>query len=313
MSFRVQVWQAVSVLLVAACSQPSGRSADDGGSASFIHACASESKAVCNGTLEVPLRWDDPNGAKIKVAFRKIPRSDLTQPSLGTVFGAVGGPASIIGYETIDFQPILQEGAFARRDFLVMDYRGFGLSTPLTCPQLNPQTPTAGNVAACAASLGESATAFYTANAVRDLRAVLDALQIDKIDLFGFSFGTRFGQAFALRYPERLRTLTLDSPARPDLSLVGTPSAIYSDLADLCTATAGCSVTQDAIRNLYGNVKARGLSLPTLGLLIDNASDVSLARELVAAMTAYLATDQAPLTRLVSELNKATSYANQNC
>jgi pimeloyl-ACP methyl ester carboxylesterase len=50
-----------------------------------------------------------------------------------------------------------------------------------------------------------------TANAARDLAAVLHALGIGPIDLYGDSYGTWFSQTFASRYPSLLHSVTLDA------------------------------------------------------------------------------------------------------
>ena len=46
---------------------------------------------------------------------------------------------------------------------------------------------------------------------VGDIVAVLDALQISEVDYYGDSYGTYVGQVFAARYPNRLRSIILDS------------------------------------------------------------------------------------------------------
>ena len=52
---------------------------------------------------------------------------------------------------------------------------------------------------------------FYSTNlAADDLAAVLDALDIARIDLYGDSYGSYFSQVFALRHANRLRSLVLD-------------------------------------------------------------------------------------------------------
>ena len=65
--------------------------------------------------------------------------------------------------------------------------------------------------ASAARSLVRASDLYGTAFAADDLALVLDALEIDKIDLYGDSYGTFFGQAFAVRHGDRLRTLVLDS------------------------------------------------------------------------------------------------------
>src|SRR5207244_3266252 len=42
------------------------------------------------------------------------------------------------------------------------------------------------------------------------LAAILEALSLGRIDLYGDSYGSYFAQVFALRHPQRLRSLVLD-------------------------------------------------------------------------------------------------------
>ena len=52
---------------------------------------------------------------------------------------------------------------------------------------------------------------FYsTALAADDLAALLDALAIERVNLYGDSYGTYFAQVFGLRHPGRVRSLVLD-------------------------------------------------------------------------------------------------------
>jgi len=45
-----------------------------------------------------------------------------------------------------------------------------------------------------------------TALATDDMVAVLDRLGVDRIDLYGDSYGTFFAQSFAVNHPDRVRT-----------------------------------------------------------------------------------------------------------
>jgi hypothetical protein len=71
---------------------PSG-SPPNGASAAGTHECA-EATERCDGTLEVPLVWDDPDAEKITVGFSWYPRTDQSRPARGTVFVNPGGPAA---------------------------------------------------------------------------------------------------------------------------------------------------------------------------------------------------------------------------
>ena len=52
---------------------------------------------------------------------------------------------------------------------------------------------------------------YTTANAARDVALLLRRLATGKVDFYGDSYGTFFGQAFTARYARMLRSVTLDS------------------------------------------------------------------------------------------------------
>jgi pimeloyl-ACP methyl ester carboxylesterase len=54
---------------------------------------------------------------------------------------------------------------------------------------------------------------------VADLEAVRKAIGADTINLVGVSYGTRMAQQYALRHPQHVRTITLDSPVPNTLGL----------------------------------------------------------------------------------------------
>lgn len=109
------------------------------------------------------------------------------------------------------FDPLMD-----RRDLLIVDNRGTGDSGAINCPALQSYVgKQVDNVGACGQQLSDAADDYATGNAVEDMVAVLDSLGIAKVNLYGDSYGTFFGQTFATRHPERIRTVTLDA-AYPD-------------------------------------------------------------------------------------------------
>jgi len=161
------------------------------------------------GTLPRPL---DPAGAvsgTVPIYFEYYPHT-AASPAAGTLVAAQGGP----GYPTTDSRADYLElyGPLrASYDVLLMDYRGTGRSGAIDCKELQ-RAPrlTEANYGACGRSLGRAAPLYSTALAADDLAGLLDALGIERIGLYGNSFGTYFAQVFALRHPERLGSLVLD-------------------------------------------------------------------------------------------------------
>ncbi len=170
------------------------------------------------GHIVVPLRRADPGLGKTRVGFALRPRSDRRQPSLGTIFAVDGGP----GYASTAAEYVRSVGAalaplLRRRELVFFDERGTGTSGAVDCPPLQRATVQEYiAIGQCANRLGASYAAYTTAEAARDMDAVRAALGHGRILLYGDSYGTLLGQAYAARFPRRLRGLILDSPYPAD-------------------------------------------------------------------------------------------------
>jgi pimeloyl-ACP methyl ester carboxylesterase len=209
-------------LLVALVLAPSAEAAER---PHFLRCQDAAAGARC-GSVRVPLDRLDPAGRKIRIGFELYRRRDRSQNPLGTLVDVEGGP----GYSTTDSRDSflgLSRPLMNRRDLLLVDARGTGLSGPLDCralrSSLNRYVRRAGR---CARQLGPRVDRYNTRASVDDLADVLDALRIAKVDLYGDSYGSYFGEAFAVHHPTRLRSLVLDGT----YPLPGTDPA-YGDLA----------------------------------------------------------------------------------
>lgn len=277
------------------------------------------------GTLERPL---DPLGVvpgSVPVYFEYYPHS-AAEPALGTLVATEGGP----GYPATESRGsylALYRPLRGTHDVLLMDNRGTGRSGAVNCPELQ-RAPllTLANVAACGRLLGARAPLYSTTLASDDLAAVLDALGIGRIDLYGDSYGTFFAQVFAVRHPARLRSLVLDG-AYP---LGGKEYAWYPAYAPAmrdkfnlacqrspaCRAYPGTSMShiEPALRQLRAHpfrAQAQDISGKLQHFTAD-ATQLALVlfagaparasiREADAAARAFVAGDQQPLLRLMAE------------
>jgi pimeloyl-ACP methyl ester carboxylesterase len=103
------------------------------------------------------------------------------------------GPPLLVVHGTFGSGPAFAALARAmpNRRLLLIDRPGFGLST----------------------AVGYRADTF--GRVIADLeRAVLDKLDIDRVDVVGHSIGDVFALRFALHHPERVRRVVLLAPAR---------------------------------------------------------------------------------------------------
>src|SRR5688500_798174 len=100
-----------------------------------FHRCRDAAAGARCGHVSVPLDRLAPAGERIRIGFELYRRRDRGRPALGTIVGVEGGP----GYSTTDSRDYFLELArplMGRRDLLLVDARGTGLSGPLDCPAL---------------------------------------------------------------------------------------------------------------------------------------------------------------------------------
>jgi pimeloyl-ACP methyl ester carboxylesterase len=258
----------------------------------------------------------DPAGqvpGTVDVHFAYLPHRDGRRPSSGLVVAAEGGP----GYGSIGsreaYRAMLGE-LLATRDLLVVDNRGTGLSAAIDCPALQREpTTSVAAITACGGQLGDAADLYGSGLAADDLAAILDALHVARIDLYGDSYGTFFSQAFAGRHPDRLRSLVLDSayPVTGGSPWYAAEAPAVRDAFDgACTHSLTCrdlpGTSMQRIGRLLAALRAHGrdgLTPADLAFVMYAAGlDIAAYRELDASARAYLdRRDDAPLVRLVRE------------
>ncbi len=233
-------------------------------------------------------------------------RNGTRRPVMLLVQGGPGGSSTAIGEPARSALSQTLRG----EDLLTIDLRGSGFSTPFPC--------TGGTL--CPAATND-ARWFSTAVSADDVAAVLDALGIDQVDLYGVSYGGYFAQVFATRHSDRIRSLVLDSPAYwegtpwPDARL----AAALGALRDACRRSKCASDPVADIRSLMASLNsdepASDASSPSFAVLrhdfvIRAIPDLvrfigrapSLARDMPAALDAAVhrtPPDFDPLDRLI--------------
>ena len=172
-----------------------------------LRPCA-DAPAYC-GSIE---RAFDPKGSiagHTSIHFEYYPHTSSGE-AIGVLVATEGGP----GYPATGsrdeylalFKPLLRQ-----RDLIIMDNRGTGQSGAVDCHELQTAEKwTIELTAACGDSLGARAPLYSTAYAADDLAAILEALHVRQVDLYGDSYGTYFAQVFVLRHSDLLRSVVLD-------------------------------------------------------------------------------------------------------
>lgn len=271
--------------------------------------------------------WD-PTGrvpGDLSVGFAFRPATDAAQPALGTLVPREGGP----GYSTTGTGPdyaAMYGPLLDRRNLLLVDQRGTGLTAAIGCPTLQDLTGSyAPAAAACAARLGPRFDLYGTALSADDLSAVITALGLGPVDLYGDSYGTFFSQVFLGRHPGQLRSVVLDSayPTYGETAWYPTQTAAMDSSFDkVCARTPSCAAlggsTIGRLRRLLAVVRRAPIPATATGadgrfhrVEIDGPELVMVAfgatfgsptyREFDPAIRAALAGDPAPMARLIAE------------
>jgi pimeloyl-ACP methyl ester carboxylesterase len=215
-----------------------------------LGACKGVSKALearC-GSVSVPVDRADPGLGTTSIGFAVVPRRDAGRPSLGTLVGPGGPGTSLIDKATqvvATFAPLMD-----RRDLVLVDPRGTGRSDPIACRSLadvalgfTPHAQMSAAIGACGRELGPRAGAYGNAAVADDLDAVRAALGIERLDLFGASYGTYLMTVYAGRHPEHVRSVVLDAgyPIAYDAWGLDKLAAARRGVRLICARTRACS------------------------------------------------------------------------
>ena len=192
-------------------------------------------------TLAAPGGLKGPEGHN-DIALRVVWVPGLNvRPGTPPLFLLAGGP----GQGAIEsFPPLLGARGDLRRgqDVVLMDQRGTGESTPLSCLGTGGESDKSGSAgkslaerlaqagdlslareeaSRCLHHLGHhyDLTRFSTADAAHDIERVRMALGLDSIDIMAASYGTRLALRYISFYGSRVRAAVLDGVAPPEMLL----------------------------------------------------------------------------------------------
>ncbi|MBB5956845.1 pimeloyl-ACP methyl ester carboxylesterase [Saccharothrix tamanrassetensis] len=226
--------------------------------------------------VTVPADWARPAGPKTTLRLAKLPARQHKQ---GTVFVNLGGPGEQIAYLP-HVKDALADLA-ASFDVVLADPRGFGGSSGITCPVPSPQRAeyvfddqetfdryraenhTFGT--RCTEAAGPLAGNLNSWQVARDMDAMRAALGERKLNYYGNSYGTVFGQAYAEFFPDRVGRFYLDSVFdHTNRSLVDWVGAKASAdernlhrMAEWCSGDAQCALHGRDVLRVWTEVLAR--------------------------------------------------------
>jgi len=271
-------------------------------------------------TLEVPVDWDDPDGATIDLA---VVRRMATGPSLGPLLVNPGGPGAS-GVQWLSATSAF-DGLNEQFDLVSWDPRGVGDSTRLDCGgvggpdgiEAHRASPIGAEAAtnldlvaemagACALGSPELVANMGTDQTVGDMEAIRVAMGSEQISFMGFSYGTYLGLAYAERFGPRLRAMVLDGVVDPALTL---QELLAAQLAGMEPFVDAITTTADGT-NLFDQAAATpGVDPAVLSFAAITATyDPSLPSVLRQALTAAIAGDSTGLRTLANRYWSAASF-----
>jgi pimeloyl-ACP methyl ester carboxylesterase len=188
------------------------------------------------GTVQVPLDYDEPNGATISLAVVRLPAGAPAR-RIGSLFVNPGGPGGsgvdfVVFAGRFLFPPVVSD----RFDIVGFDPRGVARSTQLRCfgtlrqqfPLMSPfPFPVSEEEEAqwiendrrfneaCEQRGGRIAHHMSTANVARDLDQLRQAVGDAQLTYYGVSYGSYLGTTYANLFPDRVRAVGVDSVLDP--------------------------------------------------------------------------------------------------
>ncbi len=256
--------------------------------------------------VTVPLSWDDPTGATIKIA---VARHSAGSGKLGSLLINPGGPGGS-GYDFVDqyVNYVVTPAVLKKYDIIGFDPRGVGRSKPaITCytdPKqedtllygtyaspygsqgwIDELTAVEKNwAAACLKNTGPLLGHIDAESNARDMDVIRAVLGDTKMHYLGYSYGTYLGTMYAQLFPKKVGRMVLDGPIDPLVGqldslatqMAGFDSALKAYMAD-CQSQKGCPFTGSVenglqqVRALLDGIDARHL-VASDGRKLDSAT-----------------------------------------
>ena len=192
-----------------------------------IPPCKASRLAWCT-RINVPLDYRDKAAGHIKLGFQWYPATNRKHRPEGTILAVEGGPGFPTTGSAPDYLGTFGPAMLTRRNLLLVNLRGTGNSSAFLCRALQNWTAADGihaytvDTGKCGRQLNHSrklpggryvqaSDLYTTANAARDVALLLRRLRTGRVDYYGDSYATFFGQVLTARYARMLRSVTLDA------------------------------------------------------------------------------------------------------
>jgi len=300
---------------------------------------ATGDRVVECGTLTVDETRGDPASRRIDIAVARIkaktPFIDASGQALPPVVVFHGGPGgslvSGVG-RTLGFYAANPEqaGPLAAidQDWIYFDQRGGGLGNPsMDCPGVQltdagpPSAKDEAGLIACLqgyAAQGVNLSQYNAAVIAADVADMRKAMGLERIDLYGGSYGPRIEAAVMTHAPEGVRAVVMDSPWPPEGNwAVGTPEQVSTAVRIIlakCAAQAACGARHPDLQTRFEANAREWLAGPKTGsdgktwtvedlaaFLMETTYDARGVRRLPHDLEAIIAGDFSPIAEIAED------------
>jgi len=241
--------------------------------------CADAPGVQC-GSLTVPIDWSQPGKGSVEIALARRPATDPAR-RIGALLINPGGPGGS-GVDVIKQDSMLSADVQRQFDIVGFDPRGVGASNPILCPAV-PSLPapaefptTPATFAAlkkfnkayaqdCRRLTGPLFDYVDTLSVIQDMDAIRAALGERKLNYYGVSYGTLIGQQYAQRYPNRIRTMVLDSNMDHSITTAwrfmrteatGVEES-FDEFVAWCQRSTECALHGQDVRKIFRELRAK--------------------------------------------------------
>ncbi len=243
------------------------------------------------GTLYVPLDYDDPNGDQIMLYLVRHLAADPGR-RIGTLLVNPGGPGFGGSGLARSADNIYGQALLDRFDIVGWDPRGTGSSEPAvdcvddydhffgldSSPDTNAERQDLIDAGtefgkACEDENARLLPHLSTADSASDMNAIREALGEETISYFGFSYGSELGATWATMFPDTVRAAVLDGAIDPTVGYLQQNiqqaagfEATFNEFLAQCSADNGCAFhndgnAEDAFDELSADIDANPITV----------------------------------------------------
>jgi pimeloyl-ACP methyl ester carboxylesterase len=257
------------------------------------------------GTMTVLENRAAGRGRTIHLRVAVIPAAEFHhEPDAVTYFD--GGPGEA-ATNSAGFVFHLLSALHLRHDILLVDQRGTGQSSPLTCHAFGEADSLRrwlgsflplDAIKRCATNLSANAdlTVYTTNNHVDDVDDVRAALGYPMLDITGISYGSRAALTYLKRHGDHVRSMVIQgiaptSDAIPETFAADAQGALDGVIAE-CAATPACHTAfprlADEMRSVVAQLQATPAEVPIVHPVTGEIVTVTLNRDLFAEAIRYM-------------------------